>query len=447
MTPKSDASLSKEKGDVEPTRAPHGPWAEPAFHSLSSPYYKPSHYRLQAALRNYIDKNVLPHALDWEAAGAAPREAALAWARSGIAYSDVPTAYRPAWVGNPAGIPWEELDAFHYLIMVDEGSRIEGGVGTSLEGASVIAAPPIIHWGSEEQKRKWLPGLFDWTTSFALGVTEPRGGSDVAALTTTAEKVKTEDGKEWYVVNGVKKWITGFPWATHMTTAVRTGPPGSGANGISVLVIPTNSQGLTWHRIENSGQKAGGASWVELEDVRVPAENLIGRENDGLKMILTNFNRERFTMAVGMNRKARTCLAHAFAYACRRETFGKPLIENQIIRHKIATMAREIEAHWAWLEQIAYHVQGSEKKWQDANIAGRIALIKVQGGRLVEMANREAQQIFGGAGYQRSGVGATVEQISRDLRMLVVGGGSEEILEDLGVRQETALATRKGWKL
>ena len=152
-------------------------------------------------------------------------------------------------------------------------------------------------------------------------------------------------------------------------------------------------------------------------------------------------------MAVGMNRKARTCLSHAFAYACRRETFGKPLIENQIIRHKTATMAREIEAHWAWLEQIAYHVQCSEKKWQDPSIAGRVALIKVQGGRLVEMANREAQQIFGGAGYQRSGVGATVEQISRDLRMLVVGGGSEEILEDLAVRQETALATRKGWKL
>ncbi|KAK8153989.1 acyl-CoA dehydrogenase/oxidase [Phyllosticta citrichinensis] len=421
MTPKPAGSPVRETENETSSRAPHAPWAEPAFHSLSSPYYKPSHYRLQAALRAYINKNILPYALDWEAAGSAPRDAALAWARSGIAYSDVPSAYRPGWVGNPAGIPWEELDAFHYLIMVDEGSRIEGGVGTSLEGASVIAAPPIIHWGSEEQKRKSLPGLFDWSTSFALGVTEPRGGSDVAALTTTAEKTKTEDGKEWYVVNGVKKWITGIPWATHMVTAVRTGPPG--------------------------GQKAGGASWVELEDVWVPAENLIGRENEGLKMILTNFNRERFTMAVGMNRKARTCLAHAFTYACRRETFGKPLIENQIIRHKIATMAREIEAHWAWLEQIAYHVQGSEKNWQDPNIAGRIALIKVQGGRLVEMANREAQQIFGGASYQRGGVGATVEQISRDLRMLVVGGGSEEILEDLGVRQETALATRKGWKL
>lgn len=142
-----------------------------------------------------------------------------------------------------------------------------------------------------------------------------------------------------------------------------------------------------------------------------------------------------------------TCLSVAFDYANKRETFGKPLIANQIIAAKFSTLARYIESHWAWLEQIAYAVQQSPLGFQDPDVAGRIALAKVQGGRIQEMANREAQQILGGAGYQKGGPGAVVEQMSRDLRMMVVGGGSEEIIADLAVRQETIQAKRRGWKL
>lgn len=218
--------------------------------------------------------------------------------------------------------------------------------------------------------------------------------------------------------------------------------------GLSVLVIPMNAPGISHRRVPNSGQNAGGASLIELDDVVVPASNLLGREGQGFKIIMTNFNRERYLLAVGCNRKARTCMSLAFEYACRRETFGKPLVANQIISAKFATMARYVESHWAWLEQIAYAVQQAPQAWQDPDIAGRIALAKVMGGRVLEMANREAQQVFGGIGYQRgSGPGGVVEQISRDLRMYVVGGGSEEIISDLAIRQETMLANRRGWKL
>lgn len=237
-----------------------------------------------------------------------------------------------------------------------------------------------------------------------------------------------------------------MPLATHMTTAVRTGPPG--ASGLSVLVIPVSSRGFTHRRIPNSGQNGGGASFVELDDVHVPVENLLGRENHGFKIVMTNFNKERFIMSIACNRKARTCLSESWAYASKRHTFGKPLIANQIIASKLATMGRYVESHWAWLEQLAFHIQSSKLGWQDPEIAGQIALAKVHGGRILEMANREAQQIFGGAGYQRgAGPGAVIEQMSRDLRMMVVGGGSEEIIADLAVRQETALAKRRGWKL
>jgi alkylation response protein AidB-like acyl-CoA dehydrogenase len=157
-----------------------------------------------------------------------------------------------------------------------------------------------------------------------------------------------------------------------------------------------------------------------------------------------DFNKERFLMAVGVNRKARTCLSVALQYAHDRETFGKPLVENQIIREKFATIARGVESNFAWLEQIAYHVKVNG--WVD-ELASRIALAKVNGGRLLELACREAQQVLGGAGYQKCGVGWQVEQISRDLRMFVVGGGSEEIIADMAVRQELIFAKKLGSNL
>lgn len=230
-----------------------------------------------------------------------------------------------------------------------------------------------------------------------------------------------------------------------MTTAVRTG--GLGIEGISMLVIPLHSEGVEIEKIYNSGHNAGGASWVRMSNVRVPVENLLGRENEGFKYIMTNFNKERFLMAIICNRKARTCLSTAMQYAYTRETFGKPLVYHQIIRNKIITLAREVESHWAWLEQIAYHIQ--LHGWQSDEVAGRIALAKISGGRLLEQAAREAQQVMGGVAYQRHGPGGggRIEQITRDVRMFVVGGGSEEILGELAFRQDTKTAQRKSSKL
>lgn len=127
-----------------------GPWAEPSWYSsLASPYYNESHKRLRNALRKYNDENVKPYMLDWEEKGEAPKSESLRWARSGFAFADVPEPYRPKDVPGPAGIPVADLDIFHLMISTDEGSRIEGGVGISLGGGSVIGAPPIVHHGTE----------------------------------------------------------------------------------------------------------------------------------------------------------------------------------------------------------------------------------------------------------------------------------------------------------
>lgn len=419
------------------------PWAEPAWlTSLESPYYGESHRRLQAYARKYIDQNVLPHNLKWEQYGDCPDAAKADYVNSGLPFPYIPAQYRPREFESIAGIPADELDVFHGLILSDEGARIEGGVGIGLGGANSIGVPPILNHGTEEQKQRWLPGLFTRQTNFCLGITEPSGGSDVGNILTKA--VKTKDGSH-YVVTGTKKWISGAQWATHMTTAVRTG--GSGIGGISLLVVPLRSEGVEIEKIHNSGQNAGGASWVRMHNVRVPVENLLGQENSGFKYIMTNFNKERFLMATICNRKTRTCLSTALQYAHTRETFGKPLVHHQIIRHKIITLAREVEAHWAWLEQIAYHIQ--IHGWQSDDVAGRIALAKVAGGRMLEQAAREAQQVMGGVAYQRNGPGGggRIEQITRDLRMMVVGGGSEEILADLAFRQDSKAAQKQSSKL
>lgn len=419
------------------------PWAEPAWlDSLESPYYDDSHRDLQVYARKYIEENIMPYALQWEADGDCPEEAKTAYIKSGLPLADLPTQYKPPELRSVAGIPSDKLDIFHSMILIDEASRFEGGVGTALAGANAIGVPPVVNHGTEEQKQQWLPGLFTRHTNFCLGITEPSGGSDVGSIRTKA--TKSSDGR-FYHVTGTKKWITGAQWATHMTTAVRTGGPGM--SGISLLVIPIKSPGVEVEKIYNSGQNAGGASWVRLNDVRVPIANLLGQENAGFKYVMTNFNKERFMMSVICNRKARTCLSTALEYATNRETFGQSLTSHQIIRHKVITLAREVEAHWAWLEQIAYHVQ--IHGWQTDSVAGRIALAKVSGGRILELAAREAQQIMGGVAYQRGGPGGggTVEQITRDLRMMVVGGGSEEILGDLAFRQEAKASRQKGAKL
>ncbi|KAI8165101.1 Acyl-CoA dehydrogenase [Colletotrichum sp. SAR 10_70] len=398
------------------TLAPYCPEPPPFSTSVPKLTSKPE----IAYVRDFVDTHLLPYAQEWEAAGECPLAARLQFAKSGLAFLDVPREYRPRELMTIAGIPFDELDVFHELILMDEMARIPSGVPLALAGASNVGAPPVWTAGTEEQKRRWLPGLFTWETSFCLAITEPTAGSDVSAIRATAEK--TADGR-FYVVNGRKKWVTGAPWATHMTTAVR--------------------MGITIRKIHNSGHNAGGSSWVILENVKVPVDHLLGKENGAFPIIMRNFNKERFILTVDCNRQARICLTEALQHAHDRETFGKPLASHQIIRHKLTTIAREVEGHWAWLEQIAYHVK--IHGWQTKDVASRIALAKIQGGRMVEQAVRESQQIHGGMGFEK-GVTMT-EQISRDLRLKVIGGGSEEILSDLAWREEHKRASGLGAKL
>ncbi|TVY58154.1 Acyl-CoA dehydrogenase apdG [Lachnellula cervina] len=409
------------------------PYAEPLWYSRNlTPHYNDSHRNLRAVVRKYVDEEILPYAFEWESAGKAfKRHAELGYLAGVTGLSHV---------SLPGNILVHEWDSWHTLILTDEMSRV-----VRLQWSSMGTwgwkryRPPIVNFGTQEQKDKFLPGVANGTIRFCLGITEPDAGSDVANIKTTA--VRKGD---IYIVNGFKKWITNGIWADYVTAAVRTG--GKGASGISVLVIPLKVSGVSTRQMHNSGVGASGSTFITFDDVLVPISNLIHKENRGFEVIMSNFNAERKSIATQAIRLSRVCVEDAWKHACTRETFGLKLIENPIIRTKFVKMGRMIEPAQAFLEQLTWLIELSRKKIgrdvQGVRIGGMTAMLKVISTRCLEKCAREAQQVMGGLGYARGGKGGRIEAISRDVRVMAVGGGSEEIMSELAIREEVKDLTK-----
>ncbi|KIM24150.1 hypothetical protein M408DRAFT_331918 [Serendipita vermifera MAFF 305830] len=415
------------------------PFAEPSWQTLESPYYNDSHRALQREAREFYENEVFPYAESWEEAGQPPVEVLHKIAEKGWLLPFGPRQYRPGQGGS------DDWDTFHAMILQEEAHRSPyiGPIWGLFSGVG-IGLPPVLHFGSEAQRKRFLPDGYAGKTRWCLGVTEPEAGSDVAGIRTTA--TKTSDGKH-YIVSGSKKWITGGLWADYMTTAVRTGSPTSGAAGLSFLVIPLNSPGVKRRRIRVSGLHASGSTFFELDDVKVPIENLIGKEGEGFRMVMANFNPERFNLAVMSVRMARNAVEEAWKHALTRKTFGKPLMSNQIIRAKFGSMIRAIESCHAWLEEIAWHIKVTPRAYEQPSVGARIAFVKIQAGDVLELCVRECQQIFGGLGTTKDGKGKVVEQLNRDVRIFVIGGGSYEVLNDMSIRSTVASASKEKAKL
>jgi len=283
-----------------------------------------------------------------------------------------------------------------------------------------IGLPPVINWGSEAMKERVAPPVLRGEAWISLGITEPGGGSDVANLQTTAVR----DG-DHFIVNGSKTYITGGMRANWVSTAVRTG--GEGAAGVSMLLIPTDAEGFSRTALERKqGWWASDTATLYFDNVRVSVDQLIGEENQGFKVIMTNFNAERMAMAVGMEAYGRVCMEEAVSWARERKTFGKRLADHQVIRHKIAMMKQKINATQAYIRCCNESIERGDPDPAD------IALLKVQASEVMEFCAREALQIMGGIGYMR---GSRSERLYREVRVNAIGGGSEEIMRDLASRQ------------
>ncbi|HEX6151193.1 acyl-CoA dehydrogenase family protein [Nocardioides sp.] len=357
----------------------------------------------------FVRREVVPNLDDWESAGEVPRELHVSAAKQGLLGLAFPEA-----VGGHGGDLLDSLAAM-------EGC-FEAGASSGLMAAlftSGIALPHIAASGSRDLIDRFVRPTLAGELIGSLAVTEPGGGSDVAGIRTTARR----DGEE-YVVDGGKTFITSGVRADFATTAVRTGESGHG--GVSLLVVEKGTPGLTVDRaLPKMGWHCSDTAELGFAGCRVPAANLVGEENSGFYQIAEQFVVERLALAVHGYGIAARSLALTAAYVRERETFGKPLVKNQVVRHTLVEMRRQVEVARAYTHEVARrHVAGE-------NVVAEACLAKQTAVECAAYVCDRAVQLHGGSGYL---TGSEVERHYRDARILPIGGGATEVLTDLAAR-------------
>ncbi|KAL1934658.1 hypothetical protein VTP01DRAFT_6840 [Rhizomucor pusillus] len=405
------------------------PYAESsAWMGFKSPYFKESHRRFRDAVRKIMDE-LAPEAQEFEANGTRPSdEFQQKMGAAGLLAANIgPGKFLKEFnIKLPGGIDPDEFDYFHEMIVHEEMARWGvRGTDDGLIGGMTISLPTVLNFGSPELRRKIVPEVLAGRKRMALAITEPYTGSDVASIRTTAKK--TPDGK-YYIVNGVKKWITTGHWADYFSVAVRTD------KGISMLLIE-RGEGVETKPIKTSYSASAGTAYVTFENVKVPVENLLGKENKGFMVVLSNFNHERWVMLTGSTGAARFVIEECFKWAHQRKVFGKRLIDQPVIRFKLAKMVAAVESVHNWVENITYQMCNMDYFEQADKLAGPIALCKYQCTRMLHDVSDDAVQIFGGRAITKTGMGKHIETLQRTYKFSAILGGSEEVLADLGIRQ------------
>jgi alkylation response protein AidB-like acyl-CoA dehydrogenase len=335
----------------------------------------------------------------------------------------------------PGGIEPKNFDLWHEYLMNQEFARtFPPGVRNGISGGMAISMPAIAMFWKHPMKDTVVEQIMLGQKRSCLAISEPFAGSDVAKIVTTAKKSRC--GK-YYIVQGIKKWITAGMNADIFSTAVRTGDGGAG--GISFLLIdrtdPKTAEGISVKHIKTSDAKTAATAWVYFDDCYVPVENLMGRENQGFKLIMANFNHERWLICAGVMGGIRMILRDCFLWCMQREVFGKNLMAQPVIRHKLARMIGSIESLEGYMESITFQMANMGHAQATTELAGPTAILKYQTTRIMTLVVDEAVQLFGGRGLTASGMGKNVEIIQRTYKFASVLGGSEEIMADLGVRQ------------
>ena len=367
------------------------------------------HETFRSQIRRFVREEIEPHLDDWEAAGEIPRAMYPRAAEVGLLGLGFPEQYD--------GV--EAPDTFYRMIAVEELARSGSGGIVAAFGSLGIALPPIVALGSEALKAEVLPPVLRGERIAALAITEPGGGSDVANLRTVAER----DGED-FLVSGQKTFITSGLRADLLTVAVRTGGPGMG--GISLLAVDADTPGLARTGLDKMGWLCSDTATLYFDRCRVPASRLIGAENQGFLGIMRNFNMERLALATQAYGHALRCYEASLAYARERQTFGKPLVRHQVIRHKLVEMASRIQALGATLYGLIWQVD------QGGVPVAQLCMLKTLATDTLEWVAGEAVQIHGGAGYMR---GCAVERIFRETKVLSIGGGASEVMRELAAKQ------------
>jgi acyl-CoA dehydrogenase len=373
--------------------------------SNPNPPFTDEHEVLRESIRGFLDRELAPHAQKWEDARWFPNEVFPKLAGQGLLGLKYPTA-----LGGQGG------DYLHEAVLVEELARIgSGGTAAGIGAHTNIATPPIWKFGTEDQHQRYLVPAIKGEKIGALGITEPGAGSDVAAITTHAERV---DGG--WVVNGEKTYITNGVRADFIVTAVKTTKDG-GHHGISFLIVD-RAEGVTSAKLEKLGWHASDTATIAYQDVFVPEENLLGELHEGFKQIMANFQWERLAMALGAVGAMQLAWERTAEFARERTAFGRPLSKHQAIRHKLADLATSAyTARCVTYDALRRFVAGEEPLKE-------VTMAKLLTQRASFELMDECLQIHGGAGYMKE---YWIERAARDSRLGPIGGGSDEIMREI----------------
>jgi acyl-CoA dehydrogenase len=367
----------------------------------------------RAALRElgaeFVRREVAPHLQEWEDAGTIPRELHRAAGKQGLLGIAFPTE-----VGGEGGGLMDSVDLQEAMFAGGASSGLMAGLFTS-----GIALPHLVASGNVDLVDRFVRPTLAGEKIGSLAITEPGGGSDVAGIRTAAVR----DG-EYFVVNGTKTFITSGVRADFVTTAVRTGGPGHA--GVSLIVVEAGTPGFTVDRsLRKMGWHCSDTAELSYVDVRVPVANLVGQQDTGFYQIAEQFVVERIALAVHAYGIAARSLELTAAYCRERETFGKPLVANQVVRHQLVEMRRQVEVARTYTRAVAQrHVEGE-------SVIAEACLAKQTACDAATYVCDKAVQLHGGTGYMH---GTEVERHYRDARILPIGGGATEVLTDLAAR-------------
>jgi acyl-CoA dehydrogenase len=371
---------------------------------MDSIYITPEHEQLREQISRFIAREVEPHAQAWEDAGFTPREVLRKMGAAGL--------FGLMYGAEHGGA---EADALTNVVFAEalSQSTFAGFIITVLVHTD-MASPHLHHAGTPAQKARYMPGVIAGNTITAVGISEPGAGSDVAGMRTKAVK----EGNEW-VLNGTKLFITNGVYGDLFFIAAKTG---TGRHAMSMFIVEKGTPGFTVGRsLDKTGWLSSDTAELVFDNCRIPAENLLGEENQGFYSVMKNFQTERIAlgaMAIGHCTQA---LKLTLDHVKTRQAFGAPLFDKQVIRQRIAMLDAKVRAARAYMYQCAWRVTQQHDVVQD------VSLLKALTGELVNEVVQTCQQFHGGMGYMR---GMPIERLWRDARILAIGGGATEVMLD-----------------
>jgi citronellyl-CoA dehydrogenase len=371
------------------------------------PLFIPEHEEFRAAARAFVEAELAPHALEWEREGHFPDWVFKRMGDLGFLGVRYPVEY-----GGQGG------DWGHAIVLAEELARCgSGGVGMAVAVQTEMATPPILRYGTEDQKHGYLAPAVRGEKIACLGITEPDAGSDVANIQTAARR----DG-DGYVINGRKTFITNGARAHFCVLVTRTDKT-VGHQGFSLFLVDTDLPGFSVSReLDKLGMRSSDTAELILDDVRVPADALLGEEGKGFVEIMWELQGERLIGAAGSVAGAWLVFQKTLGYAKERQAFGRPIGSFQVNRHKFAEMATELEA----ARQLVYD---TALAWERGDYPVKeISMVKLYAGLVVNRVMNHCLQLFGGYGYATE-VG--IDRAWRDSRLLRIGGGTDEVMREV----------------